>query len=181
MAKFSFKKAFSGKGKQGLIIVLALLLIGGAVYLNVAHLGDDIGYGDNNMTDAGADEGEGTGGTVDAGTYFSAAQTSRTQAREEALAVLQAVIESEDAKESAKDEALSEMAAIAADIQSEANIESLVLAKGFENCVAVLSGDKVNVIVKAETLTAAEVAQINEIVYEAAGILPTHVKILCKS
>ena len=76
---------------------------------------------------------------------------------------------------------MAEMASIALDIQNEANIESLVKAKGFENCVAVISGDKINVIVgSAEELVASQVAQINEIVYEATGILPTNVKIMRK-
>ena len=43
------------------------------------------------------------------------------------------------------------------------------------------AGDKINVIVSsAEELVASQVAQINEIVYEATGILPVNVKIMQK-
>ena len=78
-------------------------------------------------------------------------------------------------------EAQAKISKIAVDIQNEANIESLVKAKGFENCVAVISGDKINVIVASEEeLVAAQVVQINEIVYETTGILPTNVKIIKK-
>lgn len=181
MAKISFKsKLFSKIGKRGLVILCAVLLIGVAVYLNYQWFygdGDDIGYGDNNMVggDGGGD------GTVNVSTYFSATQLSRQEARDEALEVLQGVVESEEASGEAKDAAMAEMASIALDIQNEANIESLVKAKGFENCVAVISGDKINVIVgSAEELVASQVAQINEIVYEATGILPTNVKIMRK-
>lgn len=181
MAKISFKsKLFSQNGKRTLIILCAVLLIGVAVYLNYHWFyagNDDIGYGDNNMVGGGT----GDGGTVNVSTYFSATQLSRQQARDEALEVLQNVVESEDALEETKQAAMAEIAEIALEIQNEANVESLVKAKGFENCVAVISGDKINVIVSSEEeLVASQVAGISEIVYEATGILPTNVKIMRK-
>ena len=54
----------------------------------------------------------------------------------------------------------------------------MVTAKGFEKCVAVVNGDTANVIVSCDTLTPGETAQISEIVYEAAGILPVNLKII---
>ena len=70
---------------------------------------------------------------------------------------------------------------IALDIEREANIETLVTAKGFAQCVAVVNGDSANVIVKSDGLLPNEIAQINEIVYEQAGIVPANVKIIEKS
>jgi stage III sporulation protein AH len=64
------------------------------------------------------------------------------------------------------------------DIQNEANIESLVKAKGFEECVAVISEDAVSVVVSAENLQAADAAQILTIVYETTGISPDKVSII---
>lgn len=183
MAKISLKaKLFSKAGKRNLIILCAVLLIGAAVYLNYQWFygaAEDPTYGDNNMVDN--PDGTGDGDTVDVSTYFSATQLSRQQARDEALEVLQDVVESEDALAETKQEAMAAMSKIAEDIQNEANVESLVKAKGFENCVAVISGDKINVIVSSpEELVASQVAQINEIVYEATGILPVNVKIMQK-
>ena len=181
MAKISLKSRFlKGSGKRTLVIFCAVLLIGVAVYLNYHWFyGDTEGptYGDGNMVDGGA----GNGDTVNVSTYFSATQLARKEARDEALEVLQGVLESEEAVEATKQEAMAEMSRIAEDIQNEATVESLVKAKGFENCVAVISGDKINVIVSsAEELVASQVAQINEIVYEATGILPVNVKIMQK-
>lgn len=181
MAKISLKaKLFSKAGKRNLVILCAVLLIGVAVYLNYQWFYDaegGLGYGDNNMTGGGSGD-----GTVNVSTYFSATQLSRQEARDEALEVLQSVVEGEEASEATKQEAMAEIGRIAKDIQNEATIESLVKAKGFENCVAVISGDKINVVVSAaEELVAAEVARINEIVYETAGILPTNVKIIRKA
>jgi stage III sporulation protein AH len=62
-------------------------------------------------------------------------------------------------------------------MEQEANIETLIIAKGFENCVAVISGDKANIVVKSESLLPAQISQINEIVYDQAGILPVNINI----
>ena len=181
MAKISFKsKIFSGAGKRSLVVLCAVLLIGTAVYLNYRWFyGDnsDIGYGDNNMVENPEED----GGTVSTSTYFSATQLARQEARDEALEVLQGVVESEDAVEATKQQAMAEISRIALEIQNEANVESLVKAKGFENCVAVTNGDKMNVIVSSpEELVSSQVAVISEIVYEATGILPANVKIIRK-
>ena len=77
-------------------------------------------------------------------------------------------------------DALSQISQIAADIENEAAIESLVRGKGFAECVAVISGDNANVIVRTDALLPNEVVQIQEIVYETAGILPANVKIIEK-
>ena len=176
-------------GKRNIVIVCAVLLIGVAVYLNYLWYYDsvdNIGYGDNNMSDAYGDNQN--GGDLDASAtpdgenaYFSATQLSRQQARDEALEVLQKVVESEDALEVTKEQALVDISRIAADIEKESNIEALIVAKGFEKCVAVINGDSASVVVKSDAdLVASQVAQISEIVYTAAGILPANVNIIKK-
>ena len=51
---------------------------------------------------------------------------------------------------------------------------------GFEDCIAVLNGDSASIIVKSQDLQAAEIAQINAIVYEQTGIVPGGVTIITK-
>ena len=183
MAKIKFKGEdgiFSKIGKRNLLIFCAILLIGSAVVLNY-FLFDDGGkvdYDGSGMTDA---EPDGDEGEDAADTYFAATLLSRDQARDEALAVLQTVLESEDALEETKTQALSDISRIALEIEKEANIESLIRARGFEDCIAVLSGDSASIIVKSDTeLLGNHVAQISEIVYEQSGVLPANVKIICK-
>ena len=91
--------------------------------------------------------------------------------------MLQGVVDDADSLESAKEQALADIAAIAATIEKEANIESLIKAKGFEECVAVINGDKANIIVKSEGLQPNQLSQILEIVYLQADILPANVTI----
>ena len=58
------------------------------------------------------------------------------------------------------------------------NIETLIEAKGFAECVAVIKDDSASIVVKSDGLQAAQISQINEIVYEQSGISPVNVKII---
>ena len=180
-------KAFVLKlGKRNIAVACSVLLIGAAVLLNWilfsggstqdGYDGYDQPTGNvSDVTDPGAAD---TGNTDN--TYFSATQVSRQRARDEALEVLQSVVENPDASEVVKAEALAGISAIAEEIQKEANIESLITAKGFEQCVAVLNGDTASIIVSADELLPAQLAQINTIVYEQTGIAPSGVTIINK-
>jgi stage III sporulation protein AH len=91
------------------------------------------------------------------------------------------VVSSESALEVTKEEALADISRIATEIEKESNIEALVLAKGFEKCIAVVNGDSASVIVKTDgELVNSQIAQISEIVYTSAGILPANTKIIQK-
>ena len=175
------KKFFSTKAARSVVVTAAVLLIGLAVYLNYRWFYDPVdslGYGENNMEDNYSDSlNTGAEGTND---YFAAALLTRQQSRDEAIDVLTLVSTSEDADEATRAEAQAKISAIATDIQNEANIETLVKAKGFEDCVAVIGDGTVSVIVKADTLQAKETAQILSIVYETTGISPENVSIINK-
>ena len=170
-------------GKRNIIIACAVLLIGAAVLMNFilfSGSNQNGGYDGYDQPSGSVSDDVGDSTASDANAYFSATQVSRQRARDEALEVLQAVVENVDATEAMKNEALAEIAVIADEIQKEANIESLITAKGFEACVAVINNDTASIVVKADDLQAAEIAQINAIVYEQAGILPSAVTIIKK-
>jgi len=172
-------------GKKGTVVICAVLLVGAAVLMNLLLFGSNAGE----KRDLAIDMQSLTAGTPADDSqpsepvynYFEAMQLSRQQARDEAMEVLLSVAESGTAVEAMKNEALDGIAQIAVDIENESNIETLILAKGFEQCVAVVNGDTASVIVKTEGLLPNEVAQISEIVYEQAGILPTNLKIIEKN
>ena len=171
-------------GKRNIIIACAVLLIGAAVLMNwilFAGANKEDGYDGYDQPSGNISDNVGEDNTAtDANAYFSATQVSRQRARDEALEVLQAVVENVDATEAMKNEALAEIAVIADEIQKEANIESLITAKGFEACVAVINDDTASIVVKADDLQPAQIAQINAIVYEQAGILPSGITIIRK-
>lgn len=171
-------------GKRNLVICVSVLVIAVAICVNwalysgTASTDDTTPPVDNPSTDggtqAGADASDGT--SENAASYFASVQISRQQARDEALEVLQLVIDSDSAVESAKNDAIADVARIADEIASEANIESLIRAKGFDECLAVINNGKANVVVKTESpLMQNQVVQIMEIVYEQASIAPENI------
>ena len=173
-------------GKKNLIIIASVLVIGFAVYLNWYLFSSIDTTPPAAGTGTGADisanlQGGSTGGDASEGdNYFAASLISRKRARDEAIEVLETIVSS-GASEDAAAQALIDISRIAADIENEANIESLVKSKGFSDCVAVISGDEISIIVKSSGLMPNEVAQIKEIVYVSANILPENVKIIEKA
>ena len=175
------KKFFSSRAGRSAVLVAAVLVIGLAVYLNYRWFYDPIdalGYGENNMEDAFSDSATADGVTEN--NYFTATALSREQSRDEAIDVLRLVTESAESTEAARAEANAKISQIAVDMQNEANIETLVKAKGFEECVAVISEGTVSVIVKAESLQANEAAQILAIAHETTGISTENISIINK-
>ena len=191
--EFTFKSIFAGGehgikkfGIRNIVIVLSVLLIGAAVYVNWALFGggpdeNQSGNGDA-MINGGVTDGENNDDQVsgeknDEVDYFAASLIERQRARDEAIEVLQGVVDDATALGASKEQALADIAAIATNIEMEANIESLIKAKGFEECVAVISGDKANIVVKSEGLKPNQLSQILEIVYLQADIVPANVTI----
>ena len=96
--------------------------------------------------------------------YFAAVRLSRQQARDSALNLLQeAMAYSEGTKEA---ESSAELEVIVENALSEAQIESLVIAKGYADCVAYMTGDGISVAVSSPEggLQQADVAVIADIV-----------------
>ena len=172
-------------GKRNFIIAGAVLLIASAivVYFAVFNSSDKDGGYDY-------DQSAGMQGNVDNSTssttqdsketdsYFSSVQISRQRTRDEAIEVLQSVVDNQSSTETAKNEALAEINKLATVMEIEANIETLIIAKGFEECVAVISGENASVVVKSDGLIPSQISQINEIVYQQAGIMPVNITII---
>lgn len=100
--------------------------------------------------------------------YFSSARVERQSARDEAIDKLQAVIDKTDESESAHKDAQAEIARISSYISIENKIETLVTAKGINNCLAVVDneGTRVDIIVDVDELTDGIIVQIKEIAME---------------
>ena len=182
MKNEKLKQFFSSKASRSLAVLLAVFLIGAAVYVNYKLFYDPVdgmGYGENNMENQ-FDNSAATGGNAEGENYFTATALNRQQSRDEAIDVLKLVSESDESSEEARAEASAKISQIAVDIQNENNIETLVKAKGFEECVAIISENSVSVIVGAEELKAAEAAQILAIVYETTGVSPENISIINK-
>ena len=173
-ANQKIKKVFKPDNiKRGIIVFASLVIIGGAVYLNYSY------YNENEATEQATE----TVGVSDDGgeSYFTMTEMNRQQNRDEAMEVLQTIVDSTGATQEDKDAATQNIKIIADNIQAEGNIESLVSSKGFEECVAVLGEDSATVVVKSDGLLDNEITQIQEIVYSEAGVLPENLHIIEKN
>ena len=96
--------------------------------------------------------------------YFAAVRLSRQQARDNALNLLQEAMAYSD--ESKATESAVELEEIVQTALSEAQIESLVIAKGYTDCVAYMSNEGISVAVAAPEggLQQEDVAVIADIV-----------------
>lgn len=96
--------------------------------------------------------------------YFSAVRLSRQQARDSAVGLLQEAMAYSDAEASV--ETNEQLESIVQTALSEAQIESLIIAKGYADCVAYMTDDGVSVAVASPEggLQETDVAVIADIV-----------------
>ena len=175
--------SLKGKSKRNLIILGAVALVAGAIFLNwvlFANSADPYVPNDptGNITEAPGNQ---VSTPENNDSYFAMAQLNRETAYDSAYNTLISVTTSANATEEAKDAAFREITTLASNKQREANIETLIKAKGFEECVAVISDEHIDIVVKSNGLEAGQRAQIQEIVLKQASIAPSNITIIEKN
>lgn len=98
--------------------------------------------------------------------YFAEARLTRQVSRDEALQLLQTAATAETASQETIDSAMSAISAMATCSMKEAQIENLLIAKDFTDCVVYIGNDSVTVAVPApsEGLSEEAVARITDII-----------------
>ena len=191
--------------KRNVIAAAIVLFVCGAVYLNWSYsqdtaagknLGeaalvgqtDPLQNAEEGNQDAAAQEGGGAEG--DAATqegqaagessYFSTARLNRQQARDNALSLLQEAAKDEKADQAAVDEANQAIQTMADATMTEAQIENLITAKGYADCVAFIGEEDLSLAVAAPEggLTDADTAKIVDVVNQTAGFTADQIKII---
>lgn len=162
--------------KRGAVYGVIALLLCAAVYLNWSYVDapDELLAADETSTESTSASAEGEED------YFAASRLSREQARDEAVSTLRELSESEEADQAAKDEAAAQISALADDSVTEANIESLIRAKGYADAVVMIGDSSVNVVVAPPDggLQATDVTVIKDIVVSETGVTAGQVKIV---
>ena len=112
--------------------------------------------------------------------YFASARLNRQQARDSALSLLKQAAGDEKADQASVDQANQAIQTMAANTLAEAQIENLVTAKGYGDCVAFLSDNGISVVVSASEngLTDTDTARISEIVMGETGLKASQIKII---
>ncbi len=110
--------------------------------------------------------------------YFSQARLDRQKARDEATELLKEVLNASSENDAAKKEAVDKAAAIAETIQKETNIENLIKAKGYSDCIVSIEDDGCSVIVKTKASEQDDAIIINDIVSGQTGLSYDKIKIV---
>ncbi len=112
--------------------------------------------------------------------YFSSARLNRQQARDSALSLLQDAAADETADQTMIDAANASIQAMAASTLLEAQIENLITAKGYQDCICFISDESVTVVVATVEggLTDVDTARISDIVVEETGLSVSDVTIV---
>lgn len=166
------------KAKRNILIATVLVFVCAAVYLNWSYNRAD------ESEPVGAEDGAGDQQSVSAGNedsdYFAQARLTRQTSRDEALSLLETAAASESASQETIDGAMDAIAAMATWSMQETQIENLLLAKNFEDCVVYISSDGVTVAVPApvEGLSAASVAQITESIIGETGCTAEDIRVI---
>ncbi len=177
--------------KRNIVMCAVLLFVCASVYLNWSY-NNRWGEADEAMVEAEDEamleaddmyqqalaEEESESETVSA--YFASARLTRQQSRDEALSLLESAASSETASQETIDSAMESIAAMATWSMQETQIENLLLAKDFDDCVVYMSGDGVTVAVPApeEGLAEATVARITDTITSETEFQASQIKII---
>ena len=149
--------------KRGAVYGVIALLLCAAAYLNWSYVDtpEDLLAAQQTDTQADTQTDASADSTAGEDDYFASSRLTRTQARDEAVSTAQ-------------------ISALADDTVAEANIESLIRAKGYEDAVVMLGDSSANVVVAPPDggLQAEDVAVIRDIVISETGMTAGQIKIV---
>lgn len=164
--------------KKNLVAAAILVTVCAGIYVNWLYTEDKTAASLEDSLDAqkvmnedtlvlsGDMEAIAAGEDVTATDYFAAVRLSRQQARDNAVNLLQEAMAYSGSDGSKDVESAMELEDIVQTALSEAQIESLIIAKGYSDCVAYMSGEGISVAVSSPEggLQQSDVAVIADIV-----------------
>lgn len=156
-------------------------LLGGAALVGAsADPGVDVSAPPTDGTNAATPPAEENQQQKSGSDYFSNARINRQQARDSALSLLEEAAANNDADQVMRDEANASIQVMADCTMAEAEIENLVTAKGFMDCVAFVGEDSASVVVSLTegTLDEVDAAKIMEIAMERTSLPASQIKII---
>lgn len=112
--------------------------------------------------------------------FFEEARLKRTKAHDEAMDSIQKALKSASLSAEEKKEYTSQLTGNLADLNAENEIETLVKAKGFADCLCFLQSGRADltVMTSGDALTAAQVAQIRDIVLSKSSVTAQNITVV---
>ena len=187
----------SARLKRNAVVVTMAVLVCAAAALNWKYAGQEAQEGTRDAgtkilgeaalvsgtedgEDAPAAAPEDETGVYTGSDYFASARLTRQQVRDSAITLLQEAAAQENADTAVANEASEGIQALASFTLKEAQIENLVTAKGYADCVAFMGEDSISVVVSTgeRELTGEDVAKITDIAMSETGYGAAGIKIM---
>ncbi|MBQ3133663.1 MAG: SpoIIIAH-like family protein [Clostridia bacterium] len=172
-------------GKKQVILGALVIALGAAVYANYTFASEPLAFEvagskttASQTTTTTKNLGESTYVNAEAGDYFKTARSSRESARDEAIELIEDLLDDVRLTDEIQQQALQKASALADAVTAESDIEQLVKAKGFADCVAYLTEDGCQLVVKAEKLTPEQSLQILDIVTSQTTVSSQNINIV---
>ena len=169
--------------KRNAVVAAILVFVCAAIFFNGLYASEmeknSKVLGQSTLVDATSGETTEVSASAE-GDYFAAARLTRQQARDSALSLLQEARDNENVDEAVVTEAAQSIQTLAGYTLTEAQIENMVTAKGYADCVVFMSEEGVSVVVSTpdDGLQTEDVARITDIVKDETGLSADCIKIM---
>ncbi|MEI3577485.1 MAG: SpoIIIAH-like family protein [Acutalibacteraceae bacterium] len=193
-------------GKKQLILTGLVLTLGAAVYLNWQFSGNtdllsgsdavsvskELGEAEFVNTSSDKKAGESTAqkstelssskestasASKSSDEYFSQAKVNRQQTQDDIAEMTKKILKSSEESDTAKAEAVAKAAELATVMEQQTNVESLIKAKGFEECMVFIQNGECSIVVRDSDLTADDALIIKDIATGQTGITVDKIKV----
>lgn len=193
-------------GKKQLILTGLVLTLGAAVYLNWQFSGNtdllsgsdavsvskELGEAEFVNTSSDKKAGESTAqksteqssskestasASKSSDEYFSQAKVNRQQTQDDIAEMTKKILESSEESDAAKAEAVAKAVELATVMEQQTNVESLIKAKGFEECMVFIQNGECSIVVRDSDLTADDALIIKDIATGQTGITVDKIKV----
>ncbi|ACV63397.1 hypothetical protein Dtox_2604 [Desulfofarcimen acetoxidans DSM 771] len=102
--------------------------------------------------------------------FFVEYRLQREKMRGQRVELLREIINNQATSADSRQKAQDQLLVISSNINKETEVENLIRAKGFKDCVVFLQNQSVTVIVQSEEITSEDAARISDIVSRSTGI-----------
>lgn len=102
--------------------------------------------------------------------YFSKVRLERQQTQDELIELAQEIVEATDSSGKSREEAVKQLNEMSDIIQQQTNVENLIIAKGFDDCVAFIQNGECSIVVTGQELKSDLLIAIKDIVMGQTGI-----------
>lgn len=169
-------------GKSQIAVTAMVIALAAAIWLNMKYSDTSTKYlGEATYVNNTSSESKATQTSAKAKedeSYFETVRKEREENQNKIEETVKETLKSDKLTAEDKKAATQKVTQLADTITKQGNIEALITAKGFEDCVAIINNDSITIVVKSDGLTTAQTLQIQDIATSQTNISLANVKIV---